>query len=122
MPHNFKQSLGASGEQQVVQHLEQEGFTILATNYRWLGGELDVVAQKNELVVMVEVKTRTQQYVAIAEMVSYPKQQKIIATARHFLANHRLPNTIIRFDVACIIADTLTYIPNAFTPTERYGY
>jgi Holliday junction resolvase-like predicted endonuclease len=55
-------------------------------------------------------------------MVSLPKQQKIIATTHHFLAHHQLPNTVIRFDVACLIADTLTYIPNAFTPMERYGY
>jgi len=121
MPLNSNQVLGAAGEQRVATHLAQEGFTLLATNYRWRGGELDLVARKDELVIFVEVKTRTHQYLPIAEMVSFPKQQKIIATAKHFLAHHQVTNTTIRFDVACLIDDTLTYIPNAFTPQERYG-
>src|SRR5205814_4419042 len=108
MPHNFNTQLGKQGEELVAQQLTEQGFRILATNYRWRGGELDIVAQKNELVVMVEVKTRTKDYVPVADMVPLSKQNKIVATAHHFLATHRLQNVAIRFDVAHVIDNAIT--------------
>jgi putative endonuclease len=122
MLHNFNTQLGKAGETLVMQQLAAQGFTILATNYRWRGGEIDVIAQKNELVVMVEVKTRTKEYVTVAEMVPVSKQDKIIKTARHFLTTHRLHDVVIRFDVAHVIDKTVSYIPNAFEPRGDYGY
>lgn len=122
MPHNFNTELGKQGETLIVHKLCAEGFTIVATNYRWRGGEVDIIAKKNELVVMVEVKTRTKEYVTVADMIPISKRDKIIKTAHHFLTTHHLQNHVIRFDVAHIIDEQITYIPNAFEPRGDYGY
>ncbi len=111
---------GQRGEQVVAAYLQKEGFAIYACNFkkRWCG-EIDVIAGKKELLVFVEVKARTVHPATIAELIPLVKQHKIIATARHYLAQKQIENKIIRFDVALVYADTVEYIANAFTDYEQ---
>lgn len=51
--------LGARGERAAAHHLSKNGYRILARNYRVKGGEADLVAEKDGLLVVVEVKTRS---------------------------------------------------------------
>ncbi len=55
-PHN--QDIGKSGEDKAAQYLESQGYNILTRNFRTRYGEIDIVAQKNNAVYCVEVKTR----------------------------------------------------------------
>jgi putative endonuclease len=109
-------TLGVAGETKVVNHLQQEGFTILKRNYRLKEGEIDIIAKKKELLIFVEVKTRAIPTYALSEVITRTKQKKIIFTAKHFLVTHHYQDHVYRFDVALVEgADlTLTYIPNAF--------
>jgi putative endonuclease len=50
---------GNKGEQVAAEHLQQAGATILARNWRAKWGEIDIVARIGEVVVFVEVKTKT---------------------------------------------------------------
>lgn len=112
--------LGNSGELFVAKHLEKEGFKILATNYKKFYGEIDIIAQRYDLVCFVEVKTRTKEHFAMHEIITPSKQRKIITVAQQFISTtfSSLQSNTYRFDVAFVIhqnnAFDLTYIPNAF--------
>jgi putative endonuclease len=115
------QKLGKLGEQTVIDHLILQKFKILAHNYQKFFGEIDIIAQKNDLIVFVEVKTRKNSFLTLHNLVSHSKQQKIIKTARFFISSHTssLQNKTFRFDVALLhlqdnMKPELTYIPNAF--------
>jgi len=57
MAENTKQ-LGYWGEEIAQTHLQGKGYKIIEHNYRNKWGEIDIVAQKNRVVVFIEVKTR----------------------------------------------------------------
>lgn len=122
---NTQHHLGFEGENFVASHLEKEGFTICARNFRLRGGEVDIIARKKELLVFVEVKTRHAQEHCVSWTVPYTKQRKIIQTARAYIARtvpSLVPtssNYMYRFDVALVALTatkkTLTYFPHAFS-------
>ena len=116
-------ALGKKGEQLVAEYLKQQGFTLLAQNYRQTCGEIDIIAQKKEVIAFIEVKLRTHHYYTIADLIPKSKQKKIIQTARFFIAqNFSHTDYIYRFDVAFLEPlendYTITYIPNAFTQSS----
>ena len=109
--------LGIQGEQLVHEYLTKQGFTILAQNMRIQAGEIDLIAQKKDLVICVEVKTRTNQATDMAELITPWQQQRIIRAAQFFLIKHKLDQVTCRFDVALVAMTpepSLDYIPNAF--------
>lgn len=112
-------SLGKEGENLVAAHILKQGYVILMRNYRIFSGEIDIIAQKESVIAFIEVKMRTSSYCAIADLVPYHKQQKIIRTACNFIArNSGAEDLIYRFDVALVeqsgTESLLTYIPDAF--------
>ena len=81
-----KKTLGRLGEEMAAVMLEEKGYEILTRNYRCRGGEIDIIALKNHIIVFVEVKTRSfSGFGEPAEAVTWSKQQKIRHTALHFL-------------------------------------
>jgi putative endonuclease len=122
---NQKIILGNNGEKVVAHFLQNKNFKILAQNYRTKLGEIDLIAQKDELIVFVEVKTRKKEYFPIATVVTSSKQIKIGKTAKLFILQNNidLSERICRFDVATVILDAqdynIEYIENAFLINER---
>lgn len=86
-------------------YLSREGYQIIARNYAYMGGELDIVARDRETLVFVEVKSVwNNQQGNPAARVNALKQKKIWKTACHFLATQKehAPkgfDTPCRFDV-----------------------
>lgn len=79
-------SLGDWAEQYALQHLLAQGFTSVKQQYHSRLGEIDLIVEKQQLLVFVEVKARSNsQFGQVHEMLSLSKQQKIIKTALHFL-------------------------------------
>ena len=115
-------SFGNQGEQFVVAYLQEQGFVIKAQNYRKFFGEVDIIACKTQLYVFVEVKTRKSASIAMGQLISIPKQQKIIKTAQTYIAEQKLHGCVHRFDVALVQPSGSTfsveYIENAFTKPE----
>ena len=116
--------LGAQGETYVMQWLTKHGYHILHRNYHTRYGEIDIIARKTKLIAFVEVKLRTTNYFTLSEIITFSKQNKIIATARYFCVKDLHEDDMIyRFDVALIHRHdndfSLEYIENAFTPKER---
>ncbi|MCR4626403.1 MAG: YraN family protein, partial [Treponema sp.] len=52
-----KKKLGNQGEDKACFFLKEKGFTILYRNWRTKRGEIDIIAEKNDAIVFVEVKT-----------------------------------------------------------------
>lgn len=116
-------TLGHDGELFVAKLLEKKGFTIHQKNYRKFFGEIDIIAYKKNLYIFVEVKTRKSDRMAMGQLISLSKQQKIIKTARTFIAQHHITNAIFRFDVALLVQQdssfAVQYIENAFTQQDQ---
>ena len=114
-----KQQLGNKGELAVAYKLMQEGYTLVARNYRIRGGEIDIIARKDEILAFVEVKTRKNIMFPLSQVITKTKQKTIIRTAKQFLCSHNQEtiDTVYRFDVALVQerdVSSITYIPNAF--------
>lgn len=110
--------LGKKGEELVVKYLQQDGYSILATNYRSRYGEIDIISTKGEVIAFVEVKTRKNTYFSIAQVVTYPKQQRIAKTAFDYVKAFSIRNKVLRFDIVTIEyqdgTQRLQHIQNAF--------
>lgn len=78
MDKKFNQKTGSKGERVAGEMLEQKGYQVLSHNYRSKWGEVDIVAKIGEVVVFVEVKTKTgQEYGEPWEMIDQRKLNKI---------------------------------------------
>ena len=115
-------------ETQAAAYLCREGYEILARNYAYQGGELDIVAKRDQTVVFVEVKSVwNNKQGNPAARVNALKQKKVWKTACHFIATQKefAPkgfDTPCRFDVLSARAyqEPLQFVHyrNAFEGTQ----
>ncbi len=108
--------LGYEGEKIAADYLVSNGYTVLKTNFKAAGGEIDIIALKGRRLSFVEVKTRKDNAFGYgADFVDYHKQQKIIRTARAFLINFDAYDEVT-FDVCEVYTAKrcINYIENAF--------
>ncbi len=111
---------GLWAEQLALQHLCDRGLRPHSRNYRWRGGEIDLIMLADETVVFVEVRYRSRlEYGDGAQSVTGYKRRRIANTARYFLQQHpRLLDRPCRFDVVSISGHSekhaVQWIPNAF--------
>lgn len=95
--------LGHRGEDAAARWYQRHGFRIAARNFRTRMGELDLVAVREGLLVIAEVKTRSGNagFGAPAEAVDRHKQQRLIRAAQLFLQRYpEYAELAVRFDVA----------------------
>ena len=112
--------IGNEGENRAAAFLEAKGFSIIERNWRTKGGEIDIIAVKNDILAFVEVKTLPN---GTSDMIqrelNYQKRQRIIKTSKRFLLKHReYNNSYVRFDVIVIDMPGLEpvyHIENAFS-------
>lgn len=118
-----KAIVGKSGEDITAAYLRKKGWAITKRNYHSRFGEIDIIAENDEYIIFVEVKTRAENSLTSpAEAVNLSKQRKIMLTAEDFLSKFTC-ELQPRFDVAEVTtyknADgsfrySLNYIKNAF--------
>ena len=78
--------LGVWGEELAVGFLAENGYKIIATNYRCAYGEVDIVAMDGEELVFVEVRTRRPgNFGTPEESVSSHKLRRLLATCQDYL-------------------------------------
>lgn len=95
--------LGRWGERLAARHLRRAGYRILARGFRCPMGEIDVIAQREQQIVFVEVKTRSSTtHGQPWEAVDARKQRKIVKTAVFFLKRRALVDVAVQFDVIAI--------------------
>lgn len=92
---------GRRGEAVAAQYYRKRGCRLQAHNYRTRFGELDLVVEDGEILVVCEVKTRRHgNRISGAEAVDFYKQQRIIAATQQFLQESGRGDRAVRFDVA----------------------
>ena len=114
---------GVWGEIFAARHMRDNGYKILACNFSCRFGEIDIIAERREYIVFVEVKTRKAgSLVSGEEAVNFKKQERIILTAEDYISK-TLCELQPRFDVAVVTVTkkpdgsdiyNLNYITNAF--------
>ena len=98
-----RRRLGARGEQLAARHLKSSGYTILERNYRSSSGEIDIVAEKDRVLVFVEVRTkRTTAFGSPEESITARKRATLEAVAIEYLQEHESIDTDWRIDVVAI--------------------
>ena len=94
---------GKEGENAAVKFLKKRGYRIIEKNYRNKSGEIDIIAEQDQVLVFIEVKSRADsEYGDPLEAVTPHKQRKIGQVARGFMTQHRIQNRDCRFDVVGI--------------------
>lgn len=112
--------LGRVGEEIAVQHLRDNGFKILETNWRFGKDEIDIIAEKGNFLVIVEVKTRRSSVFGEPEIfVNAAKQRFLIRATQAYIEKHNV-SLEARFDIVSIILNSSTkrinHLEDAFYP------
>ncbi|MBI2270288.1 MAG: YraN family protein [Bacteroidetes bacterium] len=110
---------GDKGEQIAANHLRKRGYTILEVNWRHQHLELDIIAQKDNFLVIVEVKTGNSiTFGEPHEWVTRKKQLRIIKAADAYVMEHNI-QTETRFDIVGILLTAqdpqVNHIEDAFS-------
>lgn len=112
---SHRQALGAAGEQLAARWYRRNGYEIVARNWRCREGEIDLVCAKGRLLVVVEVKSRTDARFGLpAEAVTPQKQRRIRVITSRLLAELDVRPARVRFDVVSVLAGRVEVIHDAF--------
>lgn len=123
MGRTSRQRLGDGAEELARRHLENAGLECVAANYRCRLGELDLLMQTGNTLVVVEVRYRgADARYSARDSVSPSKQCRIVRAAEQFLCRYpRYAEMEFRFDVVCIDVSAdgrprLQWLQDAFRP------
>ncbi len=116
----FHNQLGEEGEKIATQYLKSKGYIIHHTNWRMSHLEIDIIAENNDELVFVEVKTRSSnQFGEPEDAVDFQKEKDLIRLADVYLENLQL-EVLSRFDIIAIILNdsesNITHFEDAFSP------
>lgn len=109
---------GDRGEAMAAEYLRENGYEILASQFRCRFGEIDLIARRGDILCFVEVKLRSDRRFGLPrDFVTTAKQRRIRTTATFYMTRHD-PDLCARFDVAEVYDDEtpprIEYIENAF--------
>ena len=122
----YKKLLGRAGEKRACEFLKKKGFKILETNYKTFVGEIDIIALDKEVLVFIEVKTRTSDgdsaFGRPSDAVNAAKRKNVIRAAKEFLRLYcKDDGRAVRFDVIEVYVTSerkisnITHIKDAFS-------
>ena len=95
---------GALGERLAREHLEGQGYTVLHSNYRCRWGEIDIIAEQDDTIVFVEVRTRRcLSYGTPQESLSKGKIARLTATAETYLQECKRETSHWRIDLVAVL-------------------
>ncbi|MEJ1223117.1 YraN family protein [Sediminicola sp. 1XM1-17] len=109
---------GRLGEQIAADYLAKQGYHIKERNYRYLKAEIDIVALKGDDLAIIEVKSRSTNFIAhIADTVTEKKKKLLVMAADHYVVHHNL-DVSVRFDIITIFKEQgkfkLEHLEDAF--------
>ena len=110
--------LGKLGEKLAVDFLQQNGYEILETNWVFQKAEIDIIAQKDNILAVVEVKTRSSIEFGLPQDFVKPKKIQLLVKAvnEYVIANDL--DVEVRFDIIAIHKDakdfSIEHIEEAF--------
>lgn len=102
--------LGKTGEDIATQYLIKNKYKIIERNFYCKTGEIDIIATKNNYLIFIEVKTRSNnKYGLPAQSVTKKKLQSLYKTAKYYVYTRGLQYNLIRFDVIEVYFEKFEY-------------
>ena len=95
--------LGKKGEQLAIAFLIKNEYKILEKNYRFQKAEVDIIAQKKDVLAIVEVKTRSTTYFGNPQDFVNPKKINLLLSAIDNYVVEKDLDVEVRFDIIAII-------------------
>lgn len=122
MGFNTKE-IGTRGEQAAAAYLKRKGYTVLETNWQHRKLEVDIIATYEDLLVIVEVKTRRDAAFGEPETFVTRKKQQFLIKATNAYIEEKDLGLEVRFDIVSILnsdaGPRIAHIEDAFYPTLR---
>jgi len=110
--------LGKKGEQLAVDFLLKNGYKIIERNYRFDKAEVDIIAKKNNLLAIIEVKTRSTSNFGNPQDFVKPKQIQRLVKAVDEYVNVNGLDVEVQFDIIAIVKEKnnfkIEHLENAF--------
>ena len=94
--------LGKFGEEQAVEYLQLNGYEILETNWTFQKAEIDIIAQKENTLAIVEVKTRSSIDFGLPQDFVKPKKIQLLVKAVNEYVIQNDMDVEVRFDIIAI--------------------
>lgn len=111
--------LGKKAEDLAAEFLLKSGYKILARNFRFQKAEIDIISEKDDFIIVCEVKARsTDVFNLPQEAVNKKKIRLLVSAADHYLQESNI-NKEVRFDIISVLPDkkgnlSIEHIVNAF--------
>lgn len=113
---------GQQGEDLAAQYIIQQGYQIIERNWRCRRGELDIIARKDGILIIIEVRSRKSlvSFGHPVESVERRKQDKVRKIAEIYVTLSGQSSSRVRFDVITVLLtkdgllQEINHIPNAF--------
>jgi putative endonuclease len=94
--------LGKLGEELAVEFLRKEGYEILETNWTFQKAEIDIIAQKENILAVVEVKTRSSLEFGLPQDFVKPKKIQLLVKAINEYVVSKDLDIEVRFDIIAV--------------------
>ena len=110
--------LGKKGEELAVNFLIEKGYDILERNYRFDKAEVDIIAQQDDTLAIIEVKTRSTVDFGNPQDFVKPKQiQRLVKAVDEYITVNNL-DVEVRFDIIALVKQgngfNIEHLENAF--------
>ena len=109
--------IGKQGEQLAKEFLETNNYVILETNYRYKKAEIDIIATKENILAIIEVKTRTSTHFGEPESFVNNKKIKLIVEATNAYIIEKDLDLEVSLDIISVVIgkeNEINHIPNAY--------
>ena len=114
MAKTIKQIKGGAGEKKAIDFLIKNEYLILEKNYRFQKAEIDIIAQKENFILFIEVKTRkNSSYGYPEDFVSERKKELFHETAEYYMDKNNIMLNL-RFDIIAIVDNEIIHFKDAF--------
>jgi putative endonuclease len=123
-----RQEVGKLGEEAARKFLKKRGYRIRETGFRCRHGEIDIIAQKKDYLVFVEVRTKTNlEFGTPEESITQSKKERFIASALTYTSTQQNIPSLWRIDVVAIELDDkgktsrIEHIENAIEQVSHFN-
>jgi putative endonuclease len=123
-----RQEVGKLGEEAARKFLKKRGYRIRETGFRCRHGEIDIIAQKKDYLVFVEVRTKTNlEFGTPEESITQSKKERLIASALTYTSTQQNIPSLWRIDVVAIELDDkgktsrIEHIENAIEQVSHFN-
>ena len=123
-----RQEVGKRGEKAAQKFLKKRGYRIRETGFRCRHGEIDIIAQKRDYLVFVEVRTKSNlDFGTPEESITQVKKERLIASALTYTTSHDNLPPSWRIDFVAIELDDkgkikrIDHIENAIEQSSRFN-